>query len=233
MSTAQMMTVNKILKCILVFALKTSAQTYSSYGIYDEYMYAGRKYFGKVVPNNLMIYGSYSEPAAIYGFQKQYSPEVTDQIINWLMPIPNIPHHYYISPQSDLSKALLETAIQQQQQQIGKTSQQEQVSEQAIQNFDAYINPVQERESSMNQSDTSQESEESIHIPHKPKYIEDEEAEQRLSPSGSRVLSSSEIAGIILGGLMVLVLVFGSIGAVYIFYIRRNNNQSLSHMLLF
>eukprot|EP01024_Parvocaulis_polyphysoides_P046324 TRINITY_DN4355_c0_g1_i2.p1 TRINITY_DN4355_c0_g1~~TRINITY_DN4355_c0_g1_i2.p1 ORF type:complete len:288 (-),score=26.66 TRINITY_DN4355_c0_g1_i2:419-1282(-) len=85
-----------------------------------------------------------------------------------------------------------------------------------------------------NQNADNSNEESGIYIPHKPKYIDQEEEEQSVlqgSSSETRRLSAAEITGIVVGCMMFLVLIASIVGAVY-FYLVRPNGQILCQSLL-
>eukprot|EP01023_Acetabularia_acetabulum_P003599 TRINITY_DN114_c0_g1_i8.p2 TRINITY_DN114_c0_g1~~TRINITY_DN114_c0_g1_i8.p2 ORF type:complete len:334 (-),score=34.72 TRINITY_DN114_c0_g1_i8:257-1258(-) len=200
MSVVQMISIDALVKCYLILALKVSAQTYSGYANYA-YNYGVRQYDDSVLPNNVMIYGSYSHPSFYIQTSQPQWTENSNQLIEQLTPFPDVYLPYFAPTQSDLQKAVLETQMQHQQQNLqiesGQVRKQSESLEQAVASQPKSMDVlVTERQSSTNISKQNWEGEDSTYIPHKPKYIDEEEDQQQKPvPLGATVFAPSQIAG--------------------------------------
>eukprot|EP01024_Parvocaulis_polyphysoides_P070549 TRINITY_DN870_c0_g1_i4.p1 TRINITY_DN870_c0_g1~~TRINITY_DN870_c0_g1_i4.p1 ORF type:complete len:200 (+),score=7.28 TRINITY_DN870_c0_g1_i4:138-737(+) len=76
------------------------------------------------------------------------------------------------------------------------------------------------------------EVEESIYIPHKPRYIDEEKDQQQTAYLASSDLTPSEITGIVVGSVLFIGLILSVVSVVYIYFQRPDNLIQSNQLIL-
>eukprot|EP01024_Parvocaulis_polyphysoides_P070547 TRINITY_DN870_c0_g1_i2.p1 TRINITY_DN870_c0_g1~~TRINITY_DN870_c0_g1_i2.p1 ORF type:complete len:249 (+),score=12.80 TRINITY_DN870_c0_g1_i2:138-884(+) len=235
-----------ILYTILV--VKLSAQTYSNYGLQQEVAMEPTKILldRKYQIEFPISYGFYNP--GIYGFPNIQNVE--SKI--WWTTIPNPPLTSYeymyektISANADTNKPHEQAAPTQKEafkikQQRKENLEQGDLQRNTLVSVHYFLNPVQQnsRENNQTLQETTTansvvgEVEESIYIPHKPRYIDEEKDQQQTAYLASSDLTPSEITGIVVGSVLFIGLILSVVSVVYIYFQRPDNLIQSNQLIL-